>query len=612
MRILHIGKFFPPDNGGMETFLADLVAAQQAQGLEVHALVHGQPLATDPAWLVRVPVQCQLIHAPIALGFPSALAKAIQQVRPQVLHIHMPNNSAFWALTLPEAREIPWVVHWHSDVVVSQIRRAVAVAYQLYRPFEQALLQHAARIVVTSPPYLAASAPLRDWTGKCAVVPLGLPATAAGASPAASATSTKYWTSTGLRLLSIGRLVYYKGFATLIRAVANMPDVELLIAGDGPLMGELQELVQTLTPAGQTANIRLLGRVSEAEKNQLLQGCDLFCLASLERTEAFGLVLLEAMAQAKPCLVSQLAGSGMPWLIEETGAGWTVEPLNTGAWRDAVAQLQHATEQRHAMGQAGRHAVEKHFTMDRCAQHILREYRLAQALLPTAPRRAEDILVVIPAKDEANTIGTMLVQLREKGWEHVLVIDDHSTDGTGEIARAAGAQVVRPSLPVGAWGGMQTGLRHAVRQGFGGVVTMDADGQHGVDDIPALLAARNQGSLVIGAYPERASTLRQLAWRWFRQLAGFDLRDLTSGFRLYQREAIAVLAEREATMLDYQDLGALLLVRRAGLKIVEVPVTMNVRAVGKSKIFNSWFNVLRYMAATTLLCLARGRTRRTS
>ena len=221
-------------------------------------------------------------------------------------------------------------------------------------------------------------------------------------------------------------------------------------------------------------------------------------------------------------------------------------------------------------------------------------------------RKRQDILIVIPAKDEASTIGAMLAQLQGKGWQQILVIDDQSQDGTGDIARAAGAQVIRPCLSVGAWGGMQTGLRYALEQGFDGVVTMDADGQHEVDDIPKLLAARSQGNLVIGAYPERASPLRQLAWRWFRQLAGFDLRDLTSGFRLYQREAIAVLADREATLLDYQDLGALLLVRRAGLKIAEVPVTMNVRTVGKSKIFNSWFNVLRYMGATTLLCLARG------
>ena len=217
------------------------------------------------------------------------------------------------------------------------------------------------------------------------------------------------------------------------------------------------------------------------------------------------------------------------------------------------------------------------------------------------------MLIVIPARDEATTIGAMLERLQTAGWTDVLVIDDQSSDATGAIARQAGAIVLRPTLSMGAWGGMQTGIRHALAHGYQAVITMDADGQHEVEEIPTLLQARQSADLVIGAFPERASALRQLAWRWFRELAGFDLRDLTSGFRLYNRAAMRVLATREATLLDYQDLGALIMVRRAGLHITEVPVTMNLRVAGQSRIFNSWLSVGRYMAATTLLCLARWR-----
>jgi hypothetical protein len=96
-----------------------------------------------------------------------------------------------------------------------------------------------------------------------------------------------------------------------------------------------------------------------------------------------------------------------------------------------------------------------------------------------------------------------------------------------------------------------------------------------------------------------------MAWHWFRRLAGFELRDLTSGFRHYGEAAMRLLAADEATLLDYQDLGTLLMLRRAGLRIEEVPVSMNLRAVGKSRIFHSWLSVGRYMAVTTLMCLAR-------
>jgi hypothetical protein len=185
----------------MESFLADLVQTQRAQGIDSHALVHGNPLPDDPPWLRRVPVQLNLIYTPIALGFRAALKRAIHQLQPQVLHLHMPNVSAFWALTLINTYKIPWVVHWHSDVVVSDQRLALRVAYTLYRPFEQALLERAERIVATSLPYLYASEPLQRWVHKCVVVPLAVQTEV----PAVAIRHTP-WRAGPLKLLSLGRL----------------------------------------------------------------------------------------------------------------------------------------------------------------------------------------------------------------------------------------------------------------------------------------------------------------------------------------------------------------------------------------------------------------------
>ncbi|MEO8248716.1 MAG: glycosyltransferase, partial [Burkholderiales bacterium] len=263
LRILHVGKFYPPDRGGMETFLAHLVAAQRAQGIDSAALVHGTPAPEDPPWLVRVPVQFQLVYAPIAVGFRAALARAIKQFRPDVLHLHMPNNSALWVLTLPQARALPWVVHWHSDVVVSQIKWSVAAAYALYRPFEHAVLDGAECIIATSEPYLRASAPLRHWRHKCAVVPIGLDTSdLPDAVVAAGAAKAGWHPDTQLRLLSIGRLTYYKGFETLIQALRTLPGVELLIAGEGELHATLQALIASSAAAGQRPAVRLLGNVT--------------------------------------------------------------------------------------------------------------------------------------------------------------------------------------------------------------------------------------------------------------------------------------------------------------------------------------------------------------
>lgn len=611
LRVLHVGKFYPPVHGGMEVFLADLIQAQREMGIEAYALVHGQAQVHDPDWLVRVPVQIHLAYTPLALGFRSALAKAIERFEPHALHLHMPNNSVFWALTLAAARDIPWVVHWHSDVVVSKFRTVLALGYQIYRPFEQAVLWRAERIFVTSPPYLAASEPLATWQEKCAVVPLGLGAahTVDTWNDRSTGSVESPWREGRLRLLSIGRLTYYKGFETLIRAVAAMSDAELVIVGAGELHSALQALIRAATPAGSQPAVKLLGQVSEADKQMLLDTCDVFCMASRERTEAFGLVVLEAMRHARPCLVSDLAGSGMPWLVQQSGCGWLVETENVPAWQTAIEHCAAHPAERAERGRAGLQALTARFSIAACAEAIETHYR---ALLVDTPstESTRDILVVIPARDEVKTIGEVVKSLREGGWADVLVVDDQSIDGTAAAAHDAGARILRATLPLGAWGGIQAGIRYGLSRGYRGVITMDADGQHEAGEIPGLLAKRELADLVIGASPERASPARRIAWHWFRQIAGFDLLDLTSGFRYYNEAAMQILASPEATLLDYQDMGILLMLRRAGLRIAEVPVKMSLRTTGKSRIFNSWFSVARYMAITTLLCLSRWRVRR--
>jgi len=601
LRVLHIGKFYPPAHGGMEVFLADLIAAQQAQGIDVAAIVHGQPQADDPKWLIRVPVQAQVIYAPIALGFRSALARAIKRFNPDVLHLHMPNNAVFWALTLPAAGRLPWIVHWHADVVS---RRAVLrIAYLFYRPFEREVLERAVRIIATSPPYLATSEPLRPWGEKCAVVPLGIRLDGeADSTIDTQAGAQAPWHP--LRLLSIGRLSYYKGFDTLIRAATAVRHVELLIIGDGEKRKELDSLILKLTPIGTAPSVRLLGRLDEKAKRELLENCDVVCLSSCERTEAFGMVILEAMQHGRPCIVSDLAGSGMPWVVTEAGCGLLAPVHDAEAWQRAIERLRNDPALRRRLGKAGRAALVNRFSISECAKAIAAQYALC-----VVPERRSTVcvktLIVIPARDETPTIATVVRQLRISGWSEVLVVDDHSTDDTGDEARAAGAMVTRPVLASGAWGATQTGMRFALAHGYEAVITMDADGQHEVAEIPHLLARRHDADVVIGAHPERASRLRRIAWWWFRRLTGFELRDLTSGFRHYNRQAMEVMASREATLLDYQDLGALLLLSRAGLRIAEVPVAMSPRAAGRSRVFRSWFVVARYMAVTTLLCLAR-------
>ena len=156
---------------------------------------------------------------------------------------------------------------------------------------------------------------------------------------------------------------------------------------------------------------------------------------------------------------------------------------------------------------------------------------------------------------------------------------------------------------------LQTGLRYAQTHGFQTVVTIDAEGRYEVEELPTLLAQRQQADMVVAYFAERNSLVRRIAWQWFRWLTGFGLRDFVSGFRLYNRQALEVASSTEATMLDYQDIGTLLLMRRQGLRIAEVALPLHTAKVNRSKIFRSWGNAVRYVAVSSLLSIAHGKTR---
>ena len=214
-------------------------------------------------------------------------------------------------------------------------------------------------------------------------------------------------------------------------------------------------------------------------------------------------------------------------------------------------------------------------------------------------------LIVIPAYNEQDTIASVVGSIRREGYPNILVVDDASTDETRIRALSAGAKVVSLAYQLGAWKATQTGMRYAHYHEFDQVITFDADGQHLPDSIGRLLASTPDADLVVGSCLQRGSLLRRFAWRYFRILSGVGLLDFTSGLRLYKKNAVNILAREEASLLEYQDIGVLMLLASAKLTFREVDVRMAPRASGISRIFNSWRAVAYYMVYTTFLCLAK-------
>jgi glycosyltransferase involved in cell wall biosynthesis len=574
--------------------------------------------------VMRCPVWLRMAFVPVAPSFAVWLRRAIKKFRPDVLHIHMPNASAFWALLLTAARRIPWVVHWHSDVEQSRFRLTLRMGYPHYFIFERAVLEAAEAIIVTSPQYLEASRTLEPWSEKCHVVPLGVDPARLPPVTSDEAEALAPWGGEGLRVLMVGRLSYYKGFDTVVRAVAGEPRLQLVLVGDGE---EKALLGRILREAGRPSNVRLIGEADDVTVRALFASCDVFCLPSRERTEAFGLVLLEAMRYAKPLVVSDLPGSGMTWVARGNQNAVLVKPDDPDAWRETLVRLAGAPRDRQLMGRLGYERYLREFDISAVATRVKELYgvvrRVASRDAPLEPRdweplhdapdtgserfigAQERLLVVIPALNEADCIAQVIDDVHRFPGVHVLVIDDGSTDDTAAIAMLHGAQVIAAPLWQGAWGAIQTGIRYAVRHGYSGVVTMDADGQHEPAYMPGMLESSLGADVVIASCPSRGSRMRHLAWSYFRFLTGLSFDDLTSGFRYYNERACRLLAREEATLLDYQDIGVLLLLRRANLRIAEISVAMQPRKSGASRVFSSWWTVARYMAETTLLCLAR-------
>jgi glycosyltransferase involved in cell wall biosynthesis len=346
LRVVHLGKYYPPSAGGIEGHTQTLARAQAALGMDVRVLVvnHATRAGRDATFeqFTRTPDAEELDGAVriTRVGRWACLAKldvapnlhrAIRRfarTKPDVWHMHAPNVTMMLAaLTCPAIR--PLVITHHSDIIRQRLLKYVV------RPIEKAAYRRAERVLPTSAEYAAGSDSLTRFARKVTPLPLGIDAEPfQKPSPEAIANERHLLQQHGSPLwLMVGRLIYYKGLPVALAALREVPG-RLLVIGTGPMEVELKARALEL---GVADRVLFHGRASTDQLVGAYRAATAVWFASTARSEGFGLVQVEAMASGCPVINTAIAGSGVPWVCRHEREGLTV-PINDPAALAAAAR----------------------------------------------------------------------------------------------------------------------------------------------------------------------------------------------------------------------------------------------------------------------------------
>jgi glycosyltransferase involved in cell wall biosynthesis len=368
LKVLQVYKdYYPPVVGGVEGHINLLANGLRERGIRVEVLVSNTRTKLDilninGIKVFKVPQLGRFASAPLNPSLPYWVRKLGRKA--DIIHFHFPNPTGEVAsLIVGLNKKI--VVTYHSDI----IRQARLV--KLYAPLLRCFLRKSAAIIATSPIYIQSSEVLREFRDKCRVIPFGIDL-------------DRFWRNGDLQrkservrrsyqppvVLFIGRFRYYKGLYILLEAMKRVPG-SLLLIGIGPMEKELKQRV-AMDP-DLRRKVFFLGECSDEEVVAYLKACDVFVLPSIFRSEAFGIVLLEAMACGKPVISTEL-GTGTSFVNQHGKTGLVVPPNDPKSLAEAMNYLFADPELRERLGKGARERVETYFCLDRMVKDVIRTY----------------------------------------------------------------------------------------------------------------------------------------------------------------------------------------------------------------------------------------------
>ncbi|SHO47124.1 glycosyltransferase [Anaerocolumna xylanovorans] len=348
LKVLQINKLYYPTTGGIER-----VVRQIAEGLneitDMQVLVCKEKGRTSIEKVNGVVVHRAgslgvLFSVPISFSFFwyfRSLAK-----KQDIIQFHMPFPLGDIACLLSgyKGKVVVW---WHSDIVRQEKLMVI------YRPLMERFLKRADIIIVATRGHIEGSDYLLPYKNKCKVIPFGVDNAILDKADQWIKSRELNKINNKVRFLFVGRLVYYKGCKILLKAFKEVEGAELVIIGNGNMEDELKKMVYSFN---LEESVSFLGNISDDELSKEFAKCDVFVLPSIEKTEAFGLVQIEAMSYGKPVINTKLP-SGVPYVSLDGITGLTVRPNNEEELTKAMQWMIDNNEERCLMGERARKRV---------------------------------------------------------------------------------------------------------------------------------------------------------------------------------------------------------------------------------------------------------------
>lgn len=363
MKILQVNKFYYPWIGGIEKIVQQIAEGlNKKDGLEIDVLVCNDKNkriveTINEVKVFKAKTLKVIFGMPVSFDFICFYRKMKKKYDLIFLHYPFPLGFVAYCFFSKNKKLFIW---YHSDIVRQKLLEI------FFRPFHLYALKKAKKIFVSNPNLIESSDYLRKFKEKCIVVPFGIDLNYFKESEDVKNKAKEIKDNFGSPLiLSVGRLSYYKGFEYLIKAGKDI-EAKIIIIGEGKLKTKLTKIIRNL---GLGNKVFIIPPVKDLRPYYL--ACDVFVLPSIYKSEAFGIVILEAMVFGKPVISTEL-GTGTSWVNINNKTGFVVEPKNVNELFNKINLL---LENKEIYKQFSLNAIErvKNFSIEKFLQKMKEE-----------------------------------------------------------------------------------------------------------------------------------------------------------------------------------------------------------------------------------------------